>query len=54
MYIDPNTGGLLFQVLAAAFAALSALVVVFSRRIREVFARLKRAWREHTSESERG
>jgi hypothetical protein len=45
-YIDPNTGGMLFQVLAAGFAALSGLVLVFSRQIRSAWARWKRAWRE--------
>lgn len=54
MYVDPNTGGLLFQILVAAFAALSAFVLVFSRRIRQVLARLKRVWRERSSKSERG
>ena len=47
-YIDPNTGGMLFQVLAAAFAALSGFVLIFSRQIRSAFARLKRYLRERT------
>jgi uncharacterized iron-regulated membrane protein len=42
MYIDPNTGGVLFQVLAGIFVALSGIVLVFSRQIRTWFARLRR------------
>jgi len=38
-YVDPSTGGMLFQVLATAFALLSGIVLIFSRQIRIVFAR---------------
>ena len=44
-YIDPNTGGMLFQMLAVIFASLSAIVLIFSRQIRTLFARLGRALR---------
>lgn len=53
-YIDPNTGGMLFQFLAVAFASLSAIVLIFSRQIRTFFARASRALRgnsERRSES---
>jgi hypothetical protein len=46
MYIDPNTGGILFQVLAALFAVISGVVLVFSSRIKMGAARLRRALRE--------
>jgi hypothetical protein len=46
MYIDPNTGGMLFQILAVAFAALSGLVLFFSGKIRMFFAKLRRRARE--------
>lgn len=46
MYIDPNTGGLLFQLLAVFFTAISGFVLVFSGRIKMFFARLKRTRRE--------
>ena len=46
MYIDPNTGGMLFQALAAAFALFSGIALVFSRQIRAAFARLRRFVRE--------
>jgi hypothetical protein len=46
MYIDPNTGGMLFQALAAAFALMSGIALVFSRQIRAALARLRRFVRE--------
>jgi hypothetical protein len=48
-YIDPNTGGMLFQILAAGFALLSGVVLIFARQIRMAFSRLKRALRGHSS-----
>jgi hypothetical protein len=44
-YIDPNTGGMLFQVLATAFALLSGVALVFSRQIRTAVAKLGRSLR---------
>ena len=52
MYIDPNTGGMLFQILAVAFAALSGLVLFFSGKIRMFFAKLRRRAREASSDQE--
>lgn len=52
MYIDPNTGGMLFQILAVAFAALSGLVLFFSGKIRMFFARLRRRAREASGDQE--
>ncbi len=48
-YIDPNTGGMLFQVLAVLFAFLSAIVLFFSRQIRMWAARLSRFVRGRSS-----
>jgi hypothetical protein len=45
-YIDPNTGGMLFQILAASFALLSGVVLLFARQIRAAFARVRRFLRE--------
>ncbi|MBE0672139.1 MAG: hypothetical protein IH588_16285 [Anaerolineales bacterium] len=42
MYIDPNTGGMLFQVLAVAFAVFSGVLLTFSSKIRAGIARLRR------------
>ncbi len=46
MYIDPNTGGMLFQVLAGVLAAVSGVLFFFSRQIRQGIARLRRRRRE--------
>jgi hypothetical protein len=45
-YIDPNTGGMLFQILAVVFTMVSGLLFFFSNRIKMGFRRLIRAWRE--------
>jgi hypothetical protein len=52
MYIDPNTGGMLFQVLAAAFATLSALILLFSSRIRALVGKLRRLLRERLGQGD--
>ena len=46
MYIDPNTGGILFQALAAGLAAISGVLLVFSRQIRQFFAKMRRSTRQ--------
>jgi hypothetical protein len=50
MYIDPNVGGVLFQAFAAIFAAVSGIVLVFSRQIRSGIARIRRLFRSAKSE----
>jgi hypothetical protein len=50
MYIDPNTGGVLFQALAAILAVASGVVLVFSGKIREAFARMRRRMRKDKDE----
>ena len=50
MYIDPNTGGVLFQALAASLAAITGLLLIFSRQIRQFIARLRRGKREDENE----
>jgi uncharacterized YccA/Bax inhibitor family protein len=50
MYIDPNSGGMLFQVLLVVFGLLSGMVLIFSSRIKWAIARLKRSFREKTGE----
>lgn len=44
-YIDPNTGGMLFQLLAAAFAFFSGFLLFFSRQLRIVAAQVQRRLR---------
>jgi hypothetical protein len=46
MYIDPNSGGMLFQIAAIAIGVLSGVILVFSSRIKMGVARLRRAFRE--------
>jgi LPXTG-motif cell wall-anchored protein len=46
MYIDPNTGGMLFQALAGLLAVISGGLLFFSRQIREGIARLRRRRRK--------
>ena len=52
MYIDPNTGGILFQALAAVFVAVSGLLLVFSGRIRQAIARMRRSARKDKDEEQ--
>ncbi len=47
MYIDPNSGGLIFGWLLAAFGLLSGLVLIFSGKIRAYFSQLRRKSREN-------
>lgn len=52
MYIDPNTGGILYQALAAAFAVVSVVLLSFSGRIRQFFARMRRRMRKDQDENQ--
>jgi hypothetical protein len=45
-YIDPNTGGMLFQMLAVAFGIVSGLVLLFYSQIKMLLARFARFIRE--------
>jgi len=45
MYIDPNTGGMLFQVLAAFLAVFSGIALLLSGKIRAYIARFRRSMR---------
>ncbi len=49
-YIDPNTGGMLFQLLAVLFASISAIILFFSRQIRTWIARMARTLRGKSRE----
>ncbi len=48
MYIDPGTGGMLFQALAIAFTAISGVVLLFSNKIKMFFSKRRRG--EETAE----
>jgi hypothetical protein len=49
MYIDPNTGGMLFQVLAVLFGVISTALLLFSGRIRLAIAKIRRRVRENAA-----
>jgi LPXTG-motif cell wall-anchored protein len=53
MYIDPNTGGILFQALAGIVAVISGALFLFSRKIREGIARLRRRARKDEEDETR-
>ena len=52
MYIDPNTGGILFQALAGLLAVISGVLFFFSRQIREGVARLRRRRRKDDDQTQ--
>jgi hypothetical protein len=52
MYIDPNTGGILFQALAVIFGVFSGAVLLFSSKIKMRIAKLRRALRKDSGETE--
>jgi hypothetical protein len=51
MYIDPNSGGMLFQVLLVLFGVLSGSVLLFSSKIKMGIAKFRRMRREKSSEN---
>ncbi len=44
-YIDPNTGGMLFQVLAVLFGLFSGILLFFSSQVKKFFYSLTRKLR---------
>ena len=52
MYIDPNTGGILFQTLAILFGVFSGVVLLFSSKIKMGIAKLRRSMRKDSEDSE--
>jgi len=52
MYIDPNTGGILFQTLAVLFGVFSGVVLLFSSKIKMGIAKLRRSFRKDSDETE--
>jgi hypothetical protein len=41
-YVDPNTGGMLFQVLGFGLAAVSGMILFFASHIRRAIGRTRR------------
>ena len=52
MYIDPNTGGVLFQALAGLLAVFSGVMLVFSRNIRQWISSIRRRTRKDEEDVE--
>lgn len=52
MYIDPSSGGLIFQILAVTFGIVSGAVLLFAGRIRMGIAKLRRSIREKRGKDE--
>jgi hypothetical protein len=52
MYIDPNTGGILAQTLIVLFGVISGVVLLFSSKIKMSIAKLRRAMRKDSEETE--
>ena len=52
MYIDPNTGGILFQTLAVFFGGFFGVVLFFSSKIKMGIAKLRRTLRKDTEDTE--
>jgi len=51
-YIDPNSGGLVFQILAVLFGFISGILLFFSSQIRRLFSRVMRFIRERRESEE--
>ena len=51
-YIDPNSGGLLFQILATIFVFISGLFLFFASQIKMAFNRLRRFLRDRGNRNE--
>ena len=52
MYIDPNSGGLIFQVLVVMFGVISGAVLIFSSKIKMGISKIQRMMREKVGKKE--
>ncbi len=52
MYIDPSSGGMLFQILAVTFGLISGTVLMFSGRIKMAIAKFRRSMRKENQNDE--
>ncbi|MFL7891710.1 MAG: hypothetical protein ACK2UM_07875 [Anaerolineales bacterium] len=50
-YIDPNTGGMLFQILAVLFGVISGALLLFSGKIKGFYYRMRRRTQDEDSEN---
>ena len=49
-YIDPNTGGMLFQILAVLFGVISGALLLLSGKIKGFYYRLRRRIQNNKAE----
>jgi len=49
-YIDPNTGGMLFQILAVLFGVISGALLLFSGKIKGFYYQIRRRIRDSSLE----
>lgn len=52
MYIDPASGGMLFQILLILFGMVSGAVLIFSSKIKLGLSKLRRSFREKLGNTE--
>ena len=52
MYIDPGSGGMLFQILAVAFGVISGTVLMFSGLFKMLIAKWRRSMRKEEASAE--
>jgi hypothetical protein len=52
MYIDPNSGGLIFQILVVLFGVISGAVLIFSSKIKMGVSKIQRRIREKYTKTE--
>jgi len=50
-YIDPNTGGMLFQILAVLFGVISGALLLFSGKVKGYYYRLRRRMQDSNVEA---
>ena len=49
MYIDPSSGGMLFQIFAVLFALISGMILLYAGKIRMLLSRAGRFLRERAA-----
>jgi len=52
MYIDPNSGGLIFQALIVLFGVFSASILLFSSKIKMGVAKFRRGIRQKSEDDD--
>ncbi len=52
MYIDPASGGMLFQILLILFGVISGAVLIFSSKIKLGISKFRRSLREKSGDQE--